>query len=860
MSHYLQRINSELQDNHFWQILVTCSHDELFTHGESFLAHMEEFSPGMRIIFNFTCKPQKAVEFLREKLIYNSVIYTIRSKRNSEPILNSAAASKWLLRSTLQPVLVMNIRTSCKQDLNFLPVDLHNADISTWTGKDGKGPYVTWLHSNWQTKRFVGKHSRSLETILTDGWSENSTSHGKNNKNNNLAKFSQFPDYYEFDVEAPSKKLVRPDIIILAQKQDVGTKHLLKRNEFLMRAERLSRPNRVAWRLFPNIIAQYEQSQKQTCKIIPIPHWEITELFVEKFIDYKKVYAPHLRRSQIDLPNVIFYMQEYLSQIFTTGKNGWGPEGDAYQSTEYLRHNIDPKYREFKSNFAISRQTRADQGHKNIKHLSLFDLLIPLQVPDDEALSNFGNCGQENLVDLISKFAQSSQLTVLFRKHPHDHSKFFMRMSARYSGTFVKFSIHGHIHDVIRKSKAVVVINSGVGFEAMLLNKPVIAFGKAIYDAVVTTATAETIGASIHQALDENPQTRLNRYDLFLSWFLFEFACKIDNSRLNFRDSETSVLTKLNNPHLDRWEHEACASISSFEGENHTNSRKADLSRHKKLHALNKSTFGLISKIWKYKNYGLTLANKRLKNHFLPKFDPSFLDGKRIALVGNASSLLDSCHGEEIDRHDIVIRLNLGYPLIVRDGIGAHQIPKEFLYGIFHDSRSVGQDPYPILRKNAPEELIDAHTHVCATGRRTDIWSCSTVDKSRQTFFAPLFNCRMIACHPNTQHISFGLLMKRRIEKLPPHITSELKRKLATDPTSGLIWIDFLMQTNLRELDLYGFDFSATGHVVRQSQNILVARNKFTHLPGVERDYVLNSVLPKDTRISLIKSARACCV
>lgn len=346
MSYHLQRINSSLQDDHFWQILVTCSHNDIITHGESFLAYMEEYSPGLRVIFNFTSSHDEAEKFITgiTKYIYSSIIYTIRSSQNSKEYLDSDSASKWLLRATLQPVLIMDIRISCRQDLNFLPVDLYNTDIAVWSAKEETGPYVTWLHSNWQNKGLVRRHSRWLETIMVGGSSQNSRSYGKQKKVSSLVKYSQFPEYYKFAIGAPLKKLTRPDIIIFAQKQDVGTKHLLKKNGFLMRIERLSKPGRAAWRLFPNIIELYERSQNNTCKIVPIAQWEITEPLIEKYSSFKKVYVPHQSRTQLDKQNSLFYMQEYLFQIFTVGKNGWGPEGDAYQSTEYLRHSIDPQY------------------------------------------------------------------------------------------------------------------------------------------------------------------------------------------------------------------------------------------------------------------------------------------------------------------------------------------------------------------------------------------------------------------------------------------------------------------------------------------------------------------------------------
>jgi hypothetical protein len=43
------------------------------------------------------------------------------------------------------------------------------------------------------------------------------------------------------------------------------------------------------------------------------------------------------------------------------------------------------------------------------------------------------------------------------------------------------------------------------------------------------------------------------------------------------------------------------------------------------------------------------------------------VEGKSVAVVGNASSLFDQKHGSEIDSHDIVIRFNKAAPVLIKD-------------------------------------------------------------------------------------------------------------------------------------------------------------------------------------------------
>lgn len=47
-----------------------------------------------------------------------------------------------------------------------------------------------------------------------------------------------------------------------------------------------------------------------------------------------------------------------------------------------------------------------------------------------------------------------------------------------------------------------------------------------------------------------------------------------------------------------------------------------------------------------------------------------FICGKSVAIVGNAESLFNYKYGKDIDSHDIVIRMNLGYRIIKPESSG----------------------------------------------------------------------------------------------------------------------------------------------------------------------------------------------
>lgn len=107
-------------------------------------------------------------------------------------------------------------------------------------------------------------------------------------------------------------------------------------------------------------------------------------------------------------------------------------------------------------------------------------ILVPLQVPRDKVLDLAFFSQQE----MISRIIRQKIAPVVIKVHPmsyhHDpeHVKQITALHDPASGIFV---VRDHIHDLIKGSKVVVCTNSGAGFEALLLGKPVVTCGRADY-------------------------------------------------------------------------------------------------------------------------------------------------------------------------------------------------------------------------------------------------------------------------------------------------------------------------------------------------------------------------------------------
>ncbi|MDO5528648.1 MAG: glycosyltransferase family 29 protein [Paracoccus sp. (in: a-proteobacteria)] len=142
--------------------------------------------------------------------------------------------------------------------------------------------------------------------------------------------------------------------------------------------------------------------------------------------------------------------------------------------------------------------------------------------------------------------------------------------------------------------------------------------------------------------------------------------------------------------------------------------------------------------------------------HFLAQFA-----GKSVALVGNARALAQTAHGDAIDNHDIVIRIN-----------------------------------------RAPIPSAQSH------GARTDILALATslpdADRAR------LNPSRLAWFSPKRKRLDFATATSPGFYLHPLPDYEALKARLAAPPTTGAMLIELLARSKLARLSLYGFDFFAS--------------------------------------------------
>lgn len=137
------------------------------------------------------------------------------------------------------------------------------------------------------------------------------------------------------------------------------------------------------------------------------------------------------------------------------------------------------------------------------------------------------------------------------------------------------------------------------------------------------------------------------------------------------------------------------------------------------------------------------------------------LEGKSVALIGNARALAESRHGAAIDAADLVIRIN-----------------------------------------RAPMPSPESH------GSRTD-WLALAVRLSDEDR-ARIAPERILWMSPKRKRLDWDSASSPGFYLHPLEDYQALKDRLAAPPTTGAMMIELLLRAKLRSLTLYGFDFFAS--------------------------------------------------
>lgn len=167
----------------------------------------------------------------------------------------------------------------------------------------------------------------------------------------------------------------------------------------------------------------------------------------------------------------------------------------------------------------ISKYKQSDEEF----HLESDYVFIPMQVTTD-AVASLSYIDGIKLLKLVSEYFFNTSTKVVVKRHPYCNSIEVEKLINELEKEGKIIVSDSSVHHLIKISKAVITVNSGVGLETVIHNKPVIITGKSDYY-YAATAIAKN-GQELRDIISDLESLNINEVfrKKFLAYYFLEYA------------------------------------------------------------------------------------------------------------------------------------------------------------------------------------------------------------------------------------------------------------------------------------------------------------------------------------------------
>ena len=281
---------------------------------------------------------------------------------------------------------------------------------------------------------------------------------------------------------------------------------------------------RQHWAAFVKVLANSSQKNGHKTRVIEAPLWTITPDLVKKqSANSDKIFIPHKMQKNWHLDDrILYYMQMVIPNIFSIDCLGWCASSSIHPIP--LSASIDQNALKILRQRTIDRKTKFPQNTKySTSELGLINyIFFPCQLPHDETIAYHSDISVQDALEALLYWRSNTNLNlpIVIKGHPANLGamkplkEIYMKYLPKLGSNNILWIDDIDIHDLLKNSLAIFTINSGVGFEALLHNKPVYTFGYSDYQSgvhkIVYGGSLENASKDIQYHL--NLQTRSNAY------------------------------------------------------------------------------------------------------------------------------------------------------------------------------------------------------------------------------------------------------------------------------------------------------------------------------------------------------------
>lgn len=299
---------------------------------------------------------------------------------------------------------------------------------------------------------------------------------------------------------------------------------------------------RMAWQECFDHLEQALQNRGHSPVILERPGAEINATVANQS-GADLVILPHRQHFQcpgLAIP-ALFLMQLAHRWLFTLDHQGWGAGSSAYPYDEFHDSPADSGvYENYATRLRTTNESKFDQPDRRSRQDLVAGgvipegdyLFFPCQIPDDEVVRFFCDPSEHKVIAALSAWANNQRVTLVLKAHPAapKTADAFRSVAA---GPFVQWA-DASVHDLIEHCQAVYTLNSGVGHEALLHNKPVVMFGRSEYDRLAIRITLDDLDDAYARVRGWNSDHALRDTQQFYHWFTRDMAIDLsDHNQLN---------------------------------------------------------------------------------------------------------------------------------------------------------------------------------------------------------------------------------------------------------------------------------------------------------------------------------------
>jgi len=295
-------------------------------------------------------------------------------------------------------------------------------------------------------------------------------------------------------------------------------------------------PVRYFWNDFMSRIVPVLENAGHDVHVMIKPMWEITPEFVQGLNEdrdevdrFDLFIVPHKERQNFNVwpTPVLYYMQMVYPWTFSIDPSGWLSSAFHWPiSPKY--HEEHPRYEEL-STLAGRNISKFDQPNLgNASSLPERFMLLPLQLPHDENIVLHSSVSMAQALHATLGYSTVLDIPVVVKPHPINPSAMvdMKKVFDFFANTEYQFWVDDvSIHECLENAESVFTVNSGVGMEAIMHNKPVFSFGESEYDEV--SHELRSYDSIVIEELYEDKNKYVPQYKDFIeSWCEMHYSTK----------------------------------------------------------------------------------------------------------------------------------------------------------------------------------------------------------------------------------------------------------------------------------------------------------------------------------------------